>query len=72
MNIDESPNEITGNYNNYFFVIIRYDNIIEAIKRIHLKPSQTNFLYLSLKRYCFYFYRSSKITFIWLKKKGGE
>jgi hypothetical protein len=32
MNIDESPNEITGNYNNYFFVIIRYDNIIEELK----------------------------------------
>jgi len=43
MNIDESPNEITGSYKNYFLVIIRYGNIIEAIKRMHLKPSQTTF-----------------------------
>ncbi len=71
MNVDKSPNEITGNCKNYFFVIIRYGNIIEAIKRMHLKPSQTTFLYLSLKRYCFYFYNIEK-KIIWFKKKGGE
>jgi hypothetical protein len=50
MNIDESPNEITGNYNNYFLVIISYDNIIEAIKKKDTPKTKPNEIFVSITK----------------------